>query len=123
MSSTDLRPAAPSKENTTASSKPKKSKSESAPAGQVTAPYHPTGFSRTNPSTTVLCSARTSLSTPVLRHHCLPCQDLTINQPFNVPQWRFTPLKPDPRGVTLSPYDRAPQVSLRSQCCTQKQSM
>jgi hypothetical protein len=34
------------------------------------------------------------------------------NHPFNVPQYRFTPVYPDPRGVTLSPYDRAPQLRL-----------
>lgn len=29
-------------------------------------------------------------------------------QPFNIPEWRFTPVIPDPRGVMLSPWDRCP---------------
>ena len=33
-------------------------------------------------------------------------------QPFNIPQYRFTPVIPDPRGVMLSPWDRAPQLRL-----------
>ncbi|EKX40071.1 hypothetical protein GUITHDRAFT_113810 [Guillardia theta CCMP2712] len=39
-------------------------------------------------------------------------RDLALQQPFNVPSWRFTPVIPDPRGVMLSPYDRAPQLRL-----------
>ena len=45
-------------------------------------------------------------------------KDPSILQPFNIPQWRFTPVIPDPRGVTLSPYDRAPQLRLTDENLT-----
>ncbi|KAJ1475005.1 hypothetical protein T484DRAFT_1751314, partial [Baffinella frigidus] len=38
--------------------------------------------------------------------------------PTNVPQYRFTPVYPDPRGVMLSPYDRAPQLRLSDENLT-----
>ena len=47
-----------------------------------------------------------------------PRQTAQNNHPTNVPQYRFTPVYPDPRGVMLSPYDRAPQLRLSDENLT-----
>ena len=42
---------------------------------------------------------------------------LNLLQPFNVPQYRFTPVLPF-EAVTLSPFDRAPQLRLTKDALT-----
>ena len=42
---------------------------------------------------------------------------LNLLQPFNVPQYRFTPVVPF-EAVTLSPFDRAPQLRLSKNSLT-----
>jgi hypothetical protein len=42
---------------------------------------------------------------------------LNLLQPFNVPQYRFTPVVPF-ETVTLSPFDRAPQLRLSKDALT-----
>ena len=42
---------------------------------------------------------------------------LNLLQPFNVPQYRFTPVVPF-EAVTLSPFDRAPQLRLTKDALT-----